>query len=656
MPELLKPDMQAILARTNLARHTGGFLLPVLEAMSNSIHSINDRFSEATASTKGNIKVVVTDGETDDTFTVTICDNGEGLDDENMHAFLTPFTGRKLRKNGQGFGRFIGFKVFERISYTSKISKAADPSSFLFNVYADEEITPLEQSLPLPFGRGCSVRYSDVRSEYIPRWLELNEELFLDRVTQNFLTYLAAGTMPQTDIVYNGNSTNLRTHFVKRFSHEEQHKFTLELDSKSYEFTLDVSRSEYGKPYSSHTLLFFADNRILGKGRSIQNKLGRSYFERSDGTKYVVVAAVSGAFLDENANSDRTFLEASEEQIVEIIDKACDLIGETENDQRLKIRADQSESVVALLQGHPLLRFGLDGKTVAQYVEKKPANWKAENFISDLSLQRLRAERRWSRYLKESFADEKIFQSRKDEILEQVTDTYRDALCEYVVHRRAVLEVADALRRFDSSERMHPEDAIHDLIFPRYSDTTATKYYRHNLWLLDERLSFVSYASSDRTLHGGRRKAGDKVIDIGFYDEVYVAGGEGTSAVMAVEFKRPGRDDYKIDAIGRDPVKQIRETIQQIRERGSFITKQGATIEVPSSTQITAYIIADLEPSLREVAEYHDFQKSWDEKSLFHYHKKYKIYTGIFGYNKLLEDAKKRNSPFFDVLLQDFGN
>jgi len=203
---------------------------------------------------------------------------------------------------------------------------------------------------------------------------------------------------------------------------------------------------------------------------------------------------------------------------------------------------------------------------------------------------------------------------------------------------------------------MHPEDAIHDLIFPRYSDSTDTKYYRHNLWLLDERLSFVSYASSDRTLHGGRRQAGDKVIDIGFYDEVYVAGGEGTSAVMAVEFKRPGRDDYKVDTASRDPIKQIRETIQQIRERGSFITKQGATIEVPSSTQITAYIVADLEPTLREVAKYHDFQQSWDEKSLFHYHKGYKIYTEIFGYNKLLEDAKKRNAPFFDVLLKYIGS
>lgn len=256
MPELRKPDMQAVLARTNLARHTGGFLLPILEAMSNSIHSINDRFSEINASTSGSIQVIVIDGATDDTFSVTVSDNGSGLDDDNMRAFLTPFTGRKLRKNGQGFGRFIGFKVLKKISYSFQISDDTEPSAFLFDVYADEEITPLEETLPLPFGQGCSVRYSDIRDEYIARWQELSEEQFLDRVTQNFLTYLAAGTMPQTEIVYNGNKTNLRDHFVKRFSHEEQHNFTIELDSKVFEFTLDVSRSEYGKPYNHHTLLF----------------------------------------------------------------------------------------------------------------------------------------------------------------------------------------------------------------------------------------------------------------------------------------------------------------------------------------------------------------------------------------------------------------
>lgn len=656
MPELKKPDMVAVLARTNLARHIGGFLLPVFEAVSNSIHSISEKYSAKEIRQSGKIQINVVDGSDIDRFTITIADNGSGLDKTNFDAFLTPFTGNKLRKNGKGFGRFIAFKVFERVEYESLLKSDAITFRFLFNVYQNEEVRRLRGRRVFPFNEGCAVQYSEVRPEYINRWRELGEKSFLDNLTQNFLTYLVDGRMPDTTVIYNGSSTNLRDHFVRVFHHEESHDFIVNLDGSDYKFKLDVSRADRNAPFERHALLFFADSRILGKGRSIEAKLGKAFFQRNDGSEYVVIASVSGLYLDENANNDRTFLEANEKDIAEIVDRACSFIMETEKDQNDQIKLEQRLNVTDVLQSHPLLRFGLAGKTVEQYVDKKPNNWNTERFVSDLSIQRLRAERRWTSYLKESFADDVIFQERKDQLLSQVTDTYRDALSEYVVHRRAVIEVADRLRKLDATDRMHPEDAVHELIFPRNTDSTTTKYYQHNLWLLDERLSFVSYVSSDRTLHGGRRSIGDKIIDIGFYDEVFVAGGAGTPAVMVVEFKRPGRDDYRSGKDGSDPVKQIQDTVFQIRQRGSFVTQEGATIEVAPSTLITAFIVADIEPTLRSVAEYYDFQTSWDNKSLFHYHKNNKIYTEIFGYNKLLEDAKKRNGPFFDVLMKDLGN
>lgn len=656
MPELKKPDMVAVLARTNLARHIGGFLLPVFEAVSNSIHSISEKYAVDDVQRLGKIVINVVDGNDVDKFSITITDNGSGLDQKNFDAFLTPFTGNKLRKNGKGFGRFIAFKVFERVEYESLLHSDEVTFRFLFDVYEEEEVRRLRGRREFLFDEGCAVRYSEVRDEYINRWRELGEKSFLDNLTQNFLTYLVNGRMPETKVVYNGSETDLRAHFTQVFHYEESHDFKLVLDGAEYDFRLDVSRADRNAPFERHALLFFADSRILGKGRPIEAKLGRSFFERADGSEYVVIASVSGEYLDRNANNDRTFLEASEKDISEIVDKACSFIMETEKDQNDQIKLEQRNNVAGILQSHPLLRFGLAGKTIEQYVDKKPNNWNAERFVSDLSVQRLRAERRWTSYLQETFADEVKFQDRKDELLSQVTDTYRDALSEYVVHRRAVIEVADRLRKLDATDRMHPEDAVHELIFPRNTDSTTTKYYRHNLWLLDERLSFVSYVSSDRTLHGGRRSAGDKVIDIGFYDEVFVAGGEGTSAVMVVEFKRPGRDNYRAGKDGSDPVKQVQDTVIQIRKRGSFVTREGATIEVSPTTLITAFIVADIEPSLREIGDYYDFQTSWDNKSLFHYHKKNKIYTEIFGYNKLLEDAKKRNGPFFDVLMNDFGN
>ena len=372
MPELKKPDMPAVLARTNLARHIGGFLLPIFEAVSNSIHSISEIIPAKDVREIGKIRIYVKDTANIENFSIQVLDNGAGLDIRNFDAFLTPFTGNKLRKNGKGFGRFVAFKVFEGVEYESLTSDSVTTFRFKFDVYQTEEIVELSSRSGFPFSHGCSVTYSNIREEYIARWRDLQEKAFLDNLTQNFLTYLVDGRMPDTKVIYNGSETDLRTHFLKVFHHEESHNFDVALDGHQYGFKLDVSRADRGAPFERHALLFFADSRILGKGRPIEAKLGRSFFQRSDGSEYIIIASVSGEYLDRYANNDRTFLEASEKDISEIVDKACSFIMETEKDQNDQIKVGQKNDVVEVLQTHPLLRFGLAGKTVEQYVNKKP--------------------------------------------------------------------------------------------------------------------------------------------------------------------------------------------------------------------------------------------------------------------------------------------
>lgn len=655
MPELKKPDMPAVLERTNLAKHFGGFLLPAFEAISNSIHSIVDRYGESKLASQGKIRIKVRDSRTHDKFVMEIADNGAGLDEDNYDAFQTPFTGNKLRKNGKGFGRFIAFKVFENIWYYSRPANGSAKRSFKFDIYQPEEIIEVTTARDLPYETGCVVRYQSIKKEYENQFLKLDSENFLDAVTQNFLPQLVAGKMPETTVDYDGVVTDLRDHFLAVFQFQKTLPFSVSINDQAKEFSVSVSRVNRGAPFANHSLLFFADDRILGKARRIDAKLGRPFFERTDGSQYVIAAGVSGTYLDENANNDRTFLEVAEDDIKLIVDGACEAILEVENAQHELIKTDQRGNVLALLQRHPLLRFGLDGKTIDQYVASKPNGWSTERFVSDLAIQRHRAENRWSSILESAQESDEVFSDRKADLLSRISEYYRDALSEYVVHRKAVLELAARLRQFDDDSKMQPEDALHELIFPRNNDSVSKKYYQHNLWLLDERLAFTSYVSSDRTLHGGRRKEGDRVADINFYDEVFVAGGEGTSAVMMVEFKRPGRNTYSFGRQGDDPIKQVRETVAKIRERGSFVTTAGATITIPRSHEVAAFIVADLEPNLRSLAEEYDFTVSWDEKTLFHYHKSYNLYVEIFGYDKLLEDAEKRNGPFFDVLMQENG-
>ena len=52
---LVKPDMKAVLSRTHLGMDLHSFLLPVLESISNSMHSIETKFGDD-ASKYGKLK------------------------------------------------------------------------------------------------------------------------------------------------------------------------------------------------------------------------------------------------------------------------------------------------------------------------------------------------------------------------------------------------------------------------------------------------------------------------------------------------------------------------------------------------------------------------------------------------------------------------
>ena len=77
------------------------------------------------------------------------------------------------------------------------------------------------------------------------------------------------------------------------------------------------------------------------------------------------------------------------------------------------------------------------------------------------------------------------------ELVSQIDESNKETLAEYVVHRRRVLELLDATRRFSGDGSRSPEDTIHDLIFKRFSDSTDINYFEHNLWVIDDTLAFV---------------------------------------------------------------------------------------------------------------------------------------------------------------------
>ena len=119
----MKFDVAGRINNMRLPDGKTAILYSVYEAVSNSIHAINDRFGEKDAASKGNVSVDISLDECGDIDAITIRDNGIGFTDENLESFETSDSQFKYKRGGKGVGRFIWIKMFENICVESVVKK-----------------------------------------------------------------------------------------------------------------------------------------------------------------------------------------------------------------------------------------------------------------------------------------------------------------------------------------------------------------------------------------------------------------------------------------------------------------------------------------------------------------------------------------------------
>jgi hypothetical protein len=171
-------------------------------------------------------------------------------------------------------------------------------------------------------------------------------------------------------------------------------------------------------------------------------------------------------------------------------------------------------------------------------------------------------------------------------------------------------------------------------------------YDDHNLWMIDERLSFNEFLSSDKPLGNGSKDRPDILI---FDKAVSVReGDEPSNPITVFEFKRPQRKGY--DDLKGDPIDQIGKYIEQIRD-GKHTTPAGRQIKANGKTPAYGFLICDFTPKIIDICEKtHDLSKSADDQSYFGFKKNYNFYIEVISFDKLLKDAELRNKIFFKKL------
>ena len=218
----------------------------------------------------------------------------------------------------------------------------------------------------------------------------------------------------------------------------------------------------------------------------------------------------------------------------------------------------------------------------------------------------------------------------------------------YIVLRRNILDIFGKSLEVDAAGAYSSEGFVHDIIFPRRGDTEVTSFDDHNLWIVDERLSFTSYVSSDIPLDGKNTERPDLLV----YDKrvLFRGDNEASNPVTIFEFKKPQRDDFVNPSSKEDPVQQIVRYANDIRD-GKYKTPEGRKMLVAQNTPFYGYVVCDL---TSKVEEWLDREKNFtpmpDRLGWFLWMGNINIYIEVISWDKVLKDAKMRNKIFFDKL------
>ncbi len=233
-------------------------------------------------------------------------------------------------------------------------------------------------------------------------------------------------------------------------------------------------------------------------------------------------------------------------------------------------------------------------------------------------------------------------------IVDQISRTSRNDLTHYVALRKQVLTLFEKSFELTEDQKYLSEGTVHDIIFPRKGDSAETAYEDHNLWIIDERLNFTNYVSSDKPLDG---RATDRP-DLCVFDNPVLFRGdnEASNPITVFEFKKPGRENFVNPSYKEDPVQQIIRYVNRIRE-GGFKTLKGRPIQVTDNTPFYGYVICETGEKVKKWLEKEkQFTPMPDNMGWFHWFANIRLYMEVLSWDKVLRDANMRNRIFFHKL------
>jgi len=632
---------------------------PLFEAVSNSIHSTQEKFRGRVA-TEGKIIVTVSTDRRKDDVWATVEDNGLGLDELNYDAFTTTDTNNKMDIGGKGVGRLLWLDCFNTISVNT-VFRDGDHlmrRTFDFELSAEDQIKnlvvePASDATDSMF----FVRFEGLRNNrYLAKFPGRKEYVF-QHFTSHFLPAFIGGKSPIVSL-HCGDETRNYPEALSAIVHRRDTEIVVPTDEygKLHLTLLECDKVASADLKGAHFIHFIAHDRTV-ISQCVDGKLGLKHF--GEGDDRVFHGILTGTFLDANVNQERTAFMFEDAVLDRIINCVWPEVEGFLSAPLALLSGEQKAKIDTITESYPSVAFG----NVEELQAKLPSGELNEDAIyGHLSRERFRRDQRQGqkirdvlKRLKDDGANIKTLASAIKDAREAIEDAEQKSLAEYVVRRKVVLDfieillqkVRDDIR--DSSYQR--EDILHSMICPVRINTLDNGLHKaepvasHDLWIVDERLTFAQYFSSDTEFAAlSRATESEERPDILIFDHVHgLRQSDEPSRVLLIELKRPGRTNY---ADNENPQMQVERYVRKLLAGGEIDVK-GRPIKLGPETVFYCFIVADIVGKLDEWT--YSWQRTADGRGrILQPRAGFNGLIELTGWDDLIAGAKARNRAFFD--------
>ncbi len=646
---------------------------PIIEAIVNSIHSI-----DISKRDDGEILLIVkrdSQGslglDQSDLIpvisSIEIRDNGVGFNQQNRDSFDTLYSDLKNEQGGKGFGRFMFLRYFDSVSIESVFKEDGKYFLRMFDFGKDNTIIEKESKIEISKRElKTSVFLNDLREKNLDKQLET----IARRIVEKLLIYFINDQYKCPKIIlreYGGDNEIVLNDYLSNREKAEiiqisTQSFDLEKGIRKETFNLKIFKIFYPHGNKSKVSLTAHNREVIET--PLHNYIPEfedDFFEEVDsvhekGKKikkdFRIKTYVLGKYLDENVSLERGgFNFSSENELFspfsqqEIEKKAVELT-EKEFGPDLRSRKDKKRKIVE----NYIREHSPWNKEYLKDLDLSLVPFNPSDEIIEMELEKIK------------FQQEKDVKNRIEAITNKNTDitesirelvnkismAEKSELAHYVALRKVTLSLFKKSLQIKDTGEYSLESAVHNIIFPTKSDSDAIDYSSHNLWIIDEKLNFTDYISSDKPLNGGTTERVDVLV---FNKKVAFRGeNEASNPITIFEFKRPQRDDFVNESSKEDPVDQIVRYVNDIRD-GKYKTPKGRDILIGENTPFFGFVVCDFTKKVTDwLHKIKNFKEMPDGKGWFQWYDNNNLYIEVISWDKILSDAEMRNKIFFNKL------